>query len=60
VARVVGWIEEEINTFYEEMGTKGKYCAMIGSRDASSVLEKVECSHIKIIGGQTSPYQWMI
>lgn len=60
MARVVGWIEEEINAFDEEMGTTGMYCAMIGSRDASSVLEKVGCSHIKIVGGQTSPYQWMI
>jgi hypothetical protein len=47
---VVKWINDKVVAFGEVLSTREDYCAWIGARSAASMLEKVDCEHVKIIG----------
>lgn len=47
---VVKWINDKVEAFGEVLSTREDYCAWIGARSATSMLEKVDCEHVKIIG----------
>lgn len=48
--RALKWIVEEVDSFEEVMSTQGYFCAMVASYATTSFLEKVGCSHAKIVG----------
>jgi hypothetical protein len=45
---VLRCIKDEVDAFDEVMGTRGDYCAMIGSWGTTLALEKAMSLHVKV------------
>lgn len=50
----IGWSsgsnKEEIYAFDEVLSSRRDYCAFMGLRSTTSMLEKVRCTHLKYVG----------
>jgi hypothetical protein len=46
---VIQWISGEAKAFEEILSDRGDFCAFAGARGAASILEKVDCDHVKAV-----------
>jgi hypothetical protein len=46
---VIQWINGEVEAFEEVLSDRGYFCAFVGARGATSILEKAGCDHAKAV-----------
>jgi hypothetical protein len=46
---VIQWIGEEAESFDEILSHRGDFCAFVGARGATTILEKSGCEHVKAV-----------
>jgi hypothetical protein len=46
---VIQWIGGEVGAFEEILSDRGDFCAFVGARGATSILEMVSCDHAKAV-----------
>jgi hypothetical protein len=46
---VIQWIGEEVKAFDEILGDRGDFCAFVGARGVTTILEKAGCEHVKAV-----------
>jgi hypothetical protein len=46
---VIHWINGEVEAFKEVLSDRGDFCAFVGARGATSILEKAGCDHAKAV-----------
>jgi hypothetical protein len=47
MVEVLKWVDGEVEAFGEILSTREDYCASIGARNTTSVLQKPGCNHVK-------------
>jgi hypothetical protein len=46
---VIQWIGEEAEDFDDILSDRGDFCAFVGARGATTILEKGRCEHVKAV-----------
>jgi hypothetical protein len=48
MVEVLKWVDGEVEAFGEILSTREDYCAWIGARNTTSILQKPGCNHVKV------------